>query len=83
MTDLARIEAELQDACINAIDGSSPGPMLYKRVRRIVEARLRRVVRGRFTVEVGPGAVPEEVSVTVLVQTPRRVERVSVNVDAM
>ncbi len=83
MIDQARIEAAIQDACLDVFDGGPPGPMLYKRLRRGIEARLRRFVRGRFTIEVGEGSLPEEVAVAVTVQTQRRVEQVSVQMTAL
>jgi hypothetical protein len=77
--DLGLVRAALEEACRDCIDGSPPGPMLYRRIRRVAEARLRRL-GGRgitgWTIEVSAGATPDEVLVDLRIQTPQRVESV-------
>ncbi|GEM_PF-2581145 len=67
--DLQDLRDDLEIALADALDGLPPGPMLYKRLRRIVESRLQnRLGRGTFRdvdraqVVIGEGA-PGEVIV--------------------
>ncbi len=66
--DLQDLRDDLEIALAGAIDGLPPGPMLYKRLRRIVESRLQtRLGRGSFKnvdkalVVIGEGAPGEVV----------------------
>jgi hypothetical protein len=68
--DLAELESVLEIALADALDGLPPGPMLYKRLRRIVEARLQtRLGRGalknvdRAEIRIGPGPVEGTINV--------------------
>ena len=46
---LAELESVLEVALADALGDLPPGPMLYKRLRRVVEARLQtRLGRGAF-----------------------------------
>ena len=73
--DPAPIEALLQDAVMDVIDGSPPGPLFATRVQRVcIEALRHAGIRGRVhTDDTGQ-------HVTVLVQVGQRVERVVVSV---
>lgn len=81
MISVADLEAELEGACMDALDGSPAGPRLYARVRRVVGARLRRagVVAD---VSVGPGAAADTVQIEIAVRGHPTVERVRVSVEA-
>jgi len=73
--DPAPIEALLQDAVLDVLDGSPPGPLFASRVQRVCIDALRHAgIRGRVhTDDTGQ-------HVTVLVQVGKRVERVLVTV---
>ncbi len=73
--DPAPIEALLQDAILDVIDGSPPGPLFATRVQRVCIDALRHAgICGRVqTDDTGQ-------HVTVLVQVGKRVERVVVTV---
>jgi hypothetical protein len=84
VVDVAQLQAEIEGACMDAIDGSPPGPRLYATMRRVVEARLRRLGnQATWQIAVGPGATDEEVFVEVFLRTPRRVERIRVTTTAL
>ncbi len=82
----SQIEEIVQGVVLDSLDGSPAGSMLYARLRRIIEARLRRASGGPWrhvqgwTIDVGPGSDASEVSVVIRVQVGRRVEAVRVTV---
>ena len=74
------LRAELELACVDALGGDPAGPRLYARLRRVVESRLRRLSGVDHSIAVGPGATVDEVLVEVELRTPRRVERIRLDV---
>ena len=80
MNGIDELKVELELACADALQGDPSGPRLYARLRRVIEARLRRLPRVRYGIAVGPGATPDEVLVEVELHTPRRVERIRLDV---
>lgn len=76
MNGIAGLKTELELACMDALGGDPAGPRLYARLRRVVEARLRRLHGVGWSIAVGPGATSDEVLVQVDLRTARRVERI-------
>jgi len=73
--DPGPIEAILQDAVLDVLDGSPPGPLFATRVQRVcIEALRHAGVRAKVHTD------PTGQQVTVLVQVGKRVERVVVTV---
>ncbi len=73
--DPGPIEELLQDAVIDVLDGSPPGPLFATRVQRVcIEALGHAGIRARVQTD------PTGQQVTVLVQVGERVERVVVTV---
>ncbi len=78
---------DLQMACVDSLDGLPPGDLLYRRLRRVVEARLRtkmghgafRDVHG-FNVNVGPSACGEGIEIGLSLRRVRTVQDVKVRV---
>ncbi len=81
MMRLDELEAELELACMDALQGDPVGPRLYGRLRRVVEARLRRMPGVRWSIAVGPGETPDEVVVQVDLRTQKKAERIRVHVN--
>ena len=69
------IEALLQDAVLEVIDGSPPGPLFATRVQRVC---LQALGRAGISAEVHTDATGQQV--TVRVRRGRRVERIVVQV---
>ena len=80
MSGIAELEVELELACLDALGGDPTGPRLYARLRRVVEARLRRLQGVDWSITVGPGATEDEVLVRVDLRTPRRTERIRLGI---
>jgi len=73
--DPGPIEALLQDAVLDVIDGSPPGPLFASRVQRVCIEALRRA-----GVDAQVHTDPSGQRVTVQVRVGRRVEQVVVTV---
>ena len=80
MKGIADLEIELELACMDALCGDPSGPRLYARLRRVVEARLRRLHGVDWSIAVGPGGSEDEVLVQVELRTPRKVERIRLGI---
>ena len=81
--DLAELESVLEIALADALDGLPQGPMLYKRLSRIVDARLQtRLGHGAFRdvdrvqIVIGPGAMEDTVSVELRLHRGAKVRHV-------
>ncbi len=77
--ELSALEAELEIVVMDVVAGGPNTPMLHKSIRRVVDARLRRLIGAKLTgydVQVGPDRTGEGIQVEVELRTRQEVRTV-------
>ena len=75
--DLDALRDELELVVIDVVAGGPNTDKLHKSIRRVLEARLRRLVGATlrdYTVEVGPNSTSEGIEVTIRLRTRQRAQ---------
>jgi len=78
-SELAALEAELEIVVMDVVAGGPNTAMLHKSIRRVVEARLRRLVGAKlkgYEVRVGPDTSGAGIEVEVDLKTRQEVRTV-------